>query len=66
MEKDFVRRGEPIGLVEFKQQWESLGEGAEVMKKYSLGLESLQGLINGIPFETFSCDLIADCVPSLR
>jgi len=47
-EGDFMRGGEDIGLVEFKRQWESLGDGAEAVKKYSLGLETLQAAVDAV------------------
>lgn len=47
-ESDFMKPGENIGLVEFKKQWEEQGEGNEVVKKYSLGLDSLQAAVNAV------------------
>lgn len=47
-EKDFVIYGESIGLVEFKTQWEQLGEAAEKVKKYQLGLSDLQEAVNAV------------------
>lgn len=43
-----MKPGENIGLVEFKKQWEEQGEGNEVVKKYSLGLDSLQAAVNAV------------------
>jgi hypothetical protein len=39
---------ENIGLVQFRSLWESLGDSSEVVKKYSLGLESLQAAVNAV------------------
>jgi hypothetical protein len=36
-----------VGLPEFKRQWDALGEN-EVMKKYSLGLDNLQGAVDAV------------------
>jgi coatomer protein complex subunit gamma len=47
-EADFMRAGENIGLVEFRRQWESLGDSVEVVKKYSLGLDSLQSAVDAV------------------
>lgn len=37
-----------IGLAQFRSWWESLGEGNEASKKYSLGLDSLQPPVDGV------------------
>jgi len=42
------RLSENVGLVQFRSMWESLGEGTEVAKKYSLGLESLQAAVDAV------------------
>ena len=47
-ESDFMRSGPNMGLVEFKRQWEELGEGVEVIKKYSLGLDNLQSAVTAV------------------
>jgi len=47
-EGDFMRGGEDIGLVEFRRQWETLGDGTEAVKKYSLGLETLQAAVDAV------------------
>jgi len=47
-EGDFMRHGEDIGLVEFRRQWETLGDTAEAVKKYSLGLETLQAAVDAV------------------
>jgi len=47
-EADFMQPGSNLGLVEFRRQWESMGDSAEVVKKYSLGLDSLQGAVNAV------------------
>jgi len=47
-EKDFVVPSEPMGLVEFKRQWESFGGDAEQVKKYSLGLDNLQAAVDAV------------------
>jgi len=47
-EKDFVSAAEPMGLIEFKRQWEALGEAHEQVKKYSLGLDSLQAAVDAV------------------
>jgi coatomer subunit gamma len=47
-EADFMRAGDNIGLLEFRRQWESLGETVEVLKKYSLNADSLQGAVNAV------------------
>jgi coatomer protein complex subunit gamma len=47
-EADYMQPGEDIGLVEFRRQWESLGEGKEAVKKYSLGLDTLQGAVDAV------------------
>jgi len=51
-ESDFVVGEQGLGLVEFRKKWESLGAGTEVVKKYSLGLDSLQGAVDAV------CDLL--------
>ena len=47
-ESDFMRTGPNVGLVEFKRQWEELGEGVEIIKKYSLGLDNLQSAVTAV------------------
>jgi coatomer protein complex subunit gamma len=47
-EGDFMRTSEDVGLVEFRRQWETLGESAESVKKYSLGLETLQAAVDAV------------------
>jgi len=47
-EADFMRPETSIGLVEFRRQWESVGNGCEVVKKYSLGLDSLQAAVDAV------------------
>jgi len=47
-EKDFVQAGDSVGLLEFKRQWESLGDSAERVKKFSLGLDNLQAAVDAI------------------
>lgn len=47
-EKDFVAMSEPLGLVEFKRQWDSYTEDNEVVKKYSLGLDNLQAAVDAV------------------
>eukprot|EP00456_Euglypha_rotunda_P050852 TRINITY_DN4098_c0_g1_i4.p1 TRINITY_DN4098_c0_g1~~TRINITY_DN4098_c0_g1_i4.p1 ORF type:complete len:228 (+),score=57.12 TRINITY_DN4098_c0_g1_i4:103-684(+) len=47
-EGDFMRKGEDIGLTEFKRQWESLAESGEAIKKYSLGLETVQAGVDAV------------------
>lgn len=37
-----------IGLVEFRRQWEALGNAGEAVKKYRLGLPSLQQAVTAI------------------
>lgn len=37
-----------IGLIEFKKQWEALGQTVEVVKKYSLGLNSIQEAVDAV------------------
>lgn len=51
-EADFVVGEQGLGLVEFRKKWESLGASTEVVKKYSLGLDSLQGAVDAV------CDLL--------
>jgi len=51
VEHDFMKSppgGENIGLVQFRSMWESMGEASEVVKKYSLGLDSLQAAVNAV------------------
>ena len=47
-ESDFMRTGPNMGLVEFKRQWEELGEVVEIIKKYSLGLDNLQSAVSAV------------------
>lgn len=51
-EADFVIGEQGLGLVEFRKKWESLGASTEVVKKYSLGLDSLQAAVDAV------CDLL--------
>jgi coatomer subunit gamma len=46
-ERDFMKPGKPMGLLEFKKQWEALA-GTEQIKKYSLGLDDLQGAVDAV------------------
>ena len=48
VESDFMRAGPNIALVEFKRQWEELGETVELVKKYSLGLDNLQAAVTAV------------------
>jgi len=48
VEHDFMKPGEDIGLVHFRSQWEGLTESNEIVKKYSLGLDSLQAAVNAV------------------
>lgn len=49
VEHDFMKSGEEnVGLVQFRSAWEGLGDGQEVVKKYSLGLDSLQAAVNAV------------------
>ena len=48
VESDFMRAGSNIALVEFKRQWEELGETVELVKKYSLGLDNLQAAVTAV------------------
>ena len=48
VESDFMRAGSNIALVEFKRQWEELGESVELVKKYSLGLDNLQAAVTAV------------------
>ena len=48
VESDFMRAGANIALVEFKRQWEELGETVELVKKYSLGLDNLQAAVTAV------------------
>ena len=47
-ESDFMRAGANTGLLEFKRQWEELGEQQEIVKKYSLGLDNLQSAVSAV------------------
>lgn len=49
-ESDFMLTDEvdEIGLVEFRRQWESLTSEREVMKKYSLALDSVQAAVTAV------------------
>lgn len=47
-ESDFMKLGQNIGLPEFKRQWDSFGDANEVVKKYSLGLDSLQSAVEAV------------------
>jgi len=48
-ECDFMRpHYETIGLVEFKNQWDAMGEQQETVKKYSLGLDSTQAAVTAV------------------
>mmetsp|Transcript_16899 Transcript_16899/g.33010 ORF Transcript_16899/g.33010 Transcript_16899/m.33010 type:complete len:887 (-) Transcript_16899:180-2840(-) len=51
-ESDFVIGSHDLGLVEFRKTWEALGTDSEVVKKYSLGLDSLQAAVDAV------CDLL--------
>lgn len=48
VEKDFCKPGPSMGLVEFKSAWEQLGDSCEEVKKFSLGMNDLQGAINAV------------------
>jgi len=47
-EADFMKPDTTIGLVEFRRQWESLGNDNEVVKKFSLGLDNLQAAVDAV------------------
>lgn len=47
-ESDFMRPNSSVGLPEFKRQWETLGDANEVLKKFSLGLDSLQAAVTAV------------------
>jgi len=47
-EVEYTKKGEDMGLVDFKRQWESLGEGSEIIKKYNLNLDSVQAAVDAI------------------
>jgi len=47
-ESDFMKKPEPIGLPEFKRQWETMDASLEGIKKYSLGLDSVQGAVDAV------------------
>lgn len=67
-ESDYMRRGEAIGLVEFKRQWEMLGETTEVVKKYTLGLDKLQAAVDAVVelLGMKACDETAKAADSAR
>lgn len=49
VERDFVNIGaETVGFVEFKKQWEGLGEANEKVKKYSFDVQHLQDAVNAV------------------
>lgn len=47
-EADFMRPDLSLGLVEFKRQWESLGNANEVVKKFNLGATTLQAAVDRV------------------
>jgi coatomer protein complex subunit gamma len=47
-ECDFMNKGPSVGLPEFKQQWETLTNAAEVQKRYALGLSSVQAAVDAV------------------
>jgi coatomer protein complex subunit gamma len=47
-EADFMIGDNSLGLVAFRSQWESLGNSNEMVKKYSLGLDSLQAAVDAV------------------
>eukprot|EP00808_Paulinella_micropora_P019525 g48229.t1 len=46
-EADFMKAGNPLSLVEFRKEWENK-DLVERVKKYSLGLDSLQGAVDAV------------------
>lgn len=44
----FMQVGPNFGLPEFKQCWEKLGNNGEVVKRYALGLNSLQEAVDAV------------------
>jgi len=48
VESDFMKPDTLINLVSFRRQWDTLGEGSEVVKKYSLGLDNLQAGVKAV------------------
>jgi len=50
VEADFMRPDLSIGLVEFKRQWETLGNANEVVKKFNLGPDctTLQAAVDSV------------------
>ena len=47
-ESDFMLPGPSYGLPEFKQEWEQLGADKEVVKRYALGLASIQAAVDAV------------------
>jgi coatomer protein complex subunit gamma len=47
-EGDYMRGADDLGLVEFRRRWETIGEGSEAIKKYSLGLDNLQAAVDAV------------------
>lgn len=47
-EADFMKADTTIGLVEFRRQWETFGNDNEVVKKFSLGSDSMQGAVDAV------------------
>ena len=48
-EAEFMQAAEhTIGFLEFKRQWEKTGGDLEAVKKYSLGVDSLQGGVEAV------------------
>jgi len=47
-ENDFMLPGPAFGLPEFKVEWEQLGAEKEVVKRYALGLPTVQETVNAV------------------
>lgn len=47
-ESDFMKGEGGVGLVEFKRRWETEGNSNEQVKKYSLGMDNLQGAVDAV------------------
>lgn len=47
-ECNFMNQGPSLGLPEFKQLWEKSGNTGEVVKRYALGLSSLQAAVDAV------------------
>jgi len=48
VESDFMRGESGVSLAEFKRAWEAAGDSEEVVKKYSLGVDTLSAAVNAV------------------